>query len=164
MQAKQSEVEKKQKELDDQQKKLQNGVRTLSETVKADLQKDIDRRTKELQRINEDAQKELQGLREELLRPIAERATVLLNGLAAEKGYTLVVDLSNQDSNVIWANPKNDITADLVKRIDAAGPAGASKTDTSKPSPSTSTPPATRPATTPPAPRPSTPAPAPPKQ
>ena len=78
LQSTQTDIEKRQKELDDQQKKLQNGSRTLSDTAKADLQKDIDRRTTELKRLNEDAQKELQGLRDELLRPIAERAIRIL--------------------------------------------------------------------------------------
>src|SRR6185295_633675 len=66
-QAKQTEVEKRQKELEDQQKKLVNGARTLSDSAKAELQRDIDRRTTELKRVNEDAEKELQALRDELL-------------------------------------------------------------------------------------------------
>jgi outer membrane protein len=134
LQAKQADVEKRQKELDDAQKKLQTGARTLSDAAKADLQKDIDKKTTDLQRINEDAQKELQTLRDELLRPIAERATALLNALAQEQGYTVVVDTSNPESNIIWANPKNDITAELTKRIDAATPKEpATKTEAPKP-------------------------------
>src|SRR5690349_9042928 len=89
LQAKQADGEKRQKELEDAQRKLQTQDRTLSEVAKANLQKDIDRRTTELQRFNEDSQKELQSLRDQLLRPIAERASGLLNALAAEKGYTL---------------------------------------------------------------------------
>lgn len=169
LQAKQGEVEKKTKELDDQQKKLQNGARTLSDAAKADLQRDIDRRTTELQRVNEDAQKDLQGLRDQLLRPIAERATAILNAMATEKSYTLVVDLSDQDSTVLWFNKNNDITEELIKRIDAATPPETGKTEPARPAtppPASSTQPANRsnaPATTP-APRPATPPPtAPPK-
>jgi len=139
LQAKQADLEKKQKDLEDQQKKLQNGARTLSDAVKGDLQKDIDRRTKELQRLNEDAQKELQALRNDLLRPIAERATSILNAMAAEQNYTLVVDVSNQEGNVLWANPKNDVTAELIKRIDAATPADTGKTE-APPKPTTPAP------------------------
>src|SRR5437016_7068893 len=109
LQSKQADAEKRQKELEDGQKKLQTQERTLSETAKANLQKDIDRRTTEMQRFNEDSQKELQSLRDELLRPIAEKATGILNQLAAERGYTLVVDVSNPQNNVVWFNPQNDI-------------------------------------------------------
>jgi|RhiMetdeSRZDD1v2_1073273.scaffolds.fasta_scaffold00340_29 outer membrane protein len=149
LKAKQADVEKRQKDLEDNQKKLANGTITLSATAKADLQRDIDRRTLELQRINEDTQKELQALRDELLRPIAERATAALNAMAAAEGYTLVIDISNPENNVIWANPKNDITAELVKRLDAAAPKEPVKTEAPK---------ATTPSTTPAAP------PAPPKK
>src|SRR5262245_54167411 len=156
LQAKQGEMEKKQKELEDQKRKLETGTRTLSEAAKAELQRDIDRRTTEMQRRNEDVQKELQVLRDELLRPIAERATATLNAMAAEQGYTLVVDISNQESNVVWFNPKNDITAELIKRIDASAPKEA-------PKPTGAAPTTTKPPT-PAAPKPTTPAPvAPPK-
>src|ERR1700756_4212122 len=94
LQSKQSDGQKRQQELEDAQKKLQTQERTLIETAKANLQKDIDRRNTELQRFNEDSQKELQSLRNELLRPIAEKASGILNAIAAEKGYTLVVDVS----------------------------------------------------------------------
>ena len=120
LQSKQSDGQKRQQELEDAQKKLQTQERTLSETAKANLQKDIDRRTTELQRFNEDSQKELQSLRDELLRPIAEKASAILNQLAAEQGYTLVVDISNPQNNVVWFNPRNDITAELTRRINAA--------------------------------------------
>src|SRR5437763_7867965 len=109
LQARQADIEKRQKELDDQQKKLQAGARTLNDAAKAEIQKDIDRRTTELTRLNEDAQKDLQGLRDQLLRPIAERATAILQRMASEQNYTVVVDVSNQQNNVVWFNPKNDI-------------------------------------------------------
>lgn len=123
LQAKQADLEKRQKDIDEATKKLQNGARTLSDAAKAELQKDIDRKNKDLQRLNEDSQKELQTLRDELLRPIAERATALLNQMAAQDGYTIVIDISNPQTNVVYSNPKNDITAELIKRIDSSAPA-----------------------------------------
>src|SRR5215831_20982719 len=83
LQAKQADAEKRRKDLEDAQKKLQNGARTLSDSAKSDLQREIDRKTTELQRVNEDAEKELQTLRDDLLRPIAERATQILQAMGA---------------------------------------------------------------------------------
>jgi outer membrane protein len=137
--AKQADLEKRQSDIADLQKKLQAGTRTLSDSAKNDIQRDIDRRTTELQRLSEDAQKEMQALRDDLLRPIAERATQILNAMAVEQGYTLVVDASNPENNIVFVNPKNEITAELVKRIDAASPkeppkpAGAAAPATPKP-------------------------------
>ena len=154
LQAKQGEVEKKQKELDDQQKKLQTGARTLSDQAKADIQRDIDRRTTELQRLNEDAQRELQSSRDELLKPIAERASAVLGVMAEQESYTLVIDISNPESNVVWKNPKNDITDELIKRINASS-AATGKTEAPK-TPAPATPPAAKPPQTP-APKPAAP-------
>ncbi len=167
LQAKQADGEKRQKELEDAQRKLQTQERTLSDTAKANLQKDIERRTTEFQRYNEDTQKELQSLRDELLRPIAERASAILNAMAVEQGYTLIVDVSNPQNNVVWFNPKNDITAELTKRIDVemakaseakpGAPAGSAAPATPRPTPAPTTPRTTTPAPT--APRTTTPPP-----
>jgi len=148
LQARQADIEKRQKELDDQQKKLQAGARTLNDAAKAEIQKDIDRRTTELTRLNEDAQKDLQTLRDELLRPIAERATAILGAMSDEQNYTLVVDTSNPQTNVVWFNPKNDMTAELIKRIDASAPKEPAASAAPK-APGGSATPVTRPATPP---------------
>jgi outer membrane protein len=147
VQAKQAQAEKRQKEIDDLQKKLENGKRTLNPDAQRDIQRDIDRKTTDQQRFNQDAQSELQTLRDELLRPIAERATKILNALSAEENYTVVVDVSNPDSNVIWFDKKNDITEELIKRINAATPkepvkSEAPKPTTPAPAPKAPTPPA----------------------
>ncbi len=164
LQSRQAEGEKRQKELEDSQKKLQTQERTLSETAKANLQKDIDRRTTELQRFNEDSQKELQSLRDELLRPIAERASAILNAMAAAQGYVLIVDVSNPQNNVLWFNPANDVTAELTRRIDAATKTSETPAGANPARPSNAA--APRPPATPPVPRPPSPAPTPagPKQ
>ena len=125
LEEKQKEVEKLQKDLEDTQKRLQAGDKVLSDTVKAGLQRDLERGQTELTRIQEDAQKELDTLRQDLLRPVAERAGAALNALAAEQSYTAVVDVSNQANNVLWFNPNNDITSELIKRLDASAPQSA---------------------------------------
>ena len=158
VQAKQTELAQRQKDIDDSTKKLQNGARTLSDAAKADLQKDIDKKTTELQRLNEDAQKELGTMRDELLRPIAQRATALLNAMAEQQGYTMVIDVSNPQSNVVFVNQKYDITEELIKRIDAEAAKAPAASD--GPKPAGTAPAATRPSTSPAATAPRPPAPA----
>src|SRR5215475_1433379 len=55
----QKEFEEKQKAMNDAQTKLQAGDKTLSDTAKADLAKQIDKFNTDLQRMNDDAQKDL---------------------------------------------------------------------------------------------------------
>ena len=163
LQSKQADAEKRQKELEDAQKKLQTQERTLSDTAKVNLQKEIERRTTELQRFNEDTQKELQSLRDGLLRPIAERASAILNAMASEQGYTLIVDVSNPQNNVVWFNPKNEVTEELTRRIDAE--TARTSDGTKPPAPPAARPgvPSTTPRTTPAPAAPKPPAPKPPQ-
>src|SRR5437870_1862308 len=70
----QKDFEDKQKAMADAQTKLQTGDKALSETAKADLAKQIDKLNTELQRMNDDAQKDLGDLQQQLFRPIAEKA------------------------------------------------------------------------------------------
>nr|ALS89714.1 TraF: type-F conjugative transfer system pilin assembly protein [uncultured bacterium] len=134
-------VEAKQKEMEDAQTRLRTQDRVLSEVARADLNRTITRVQTELTRMGEDAQLELDALRMELLRPTLELAQQVLNAYAADKGYNVVIDVSVPDGNVLFYNKANDITADLIKAIDAATPAAAT------PAPAT-------PAATAPAPRP----------
>jgi outer membrane protein len=119
VEAKQKEAEKRQKELEDLTNKLRTQERVLSDAAKVDLQRDIDRRQIELTRFNEDAQKDVADLREKLLRPLTEVANAILNAYAAERGFTVIIDVSNPQNNVVYANPSADITAELIRRIDA---------------------------------------------
>lgn len=126
-------LEARQKEISDAQNKLQTQANILSETAKADLTRDIDRKTTDLNRLSEDAQKEMEDLRAQLLQPISENAQAVLQAYAAENDYSVVVDISNPDSNVVYSNPKAEITDAVIKRIDsqpapaAATPAAAPK-------------------------------------
>jgi Skp family chaperone for outer membrane proteins len=115
-----SEIEKKQKELEDKQNQLKTQDRVLSDTAKAELSRDIERRSTELTRLNEDAQKELETLRQQLLGPVIEIARRILQAYASEKGYVVVIDTSAPENNVLFVNKAYEITDELVKRIDAA--------------------------------------------
>ncbi len=126
----QKNLEAKQKEIDDAQNNLKSRGNVLSDAAKADIARDIDKKTTDLNRLTEDAQKEMENLRTNLLGPISENAQRIMQQYAAEKGYTVVIDVSNPQTNVVYVNPKTDITQDVIKLIDsqpaatpAAGPA-----------------------------------------
>src|SRR5205814_2029606 len=125
-----AEIEKKQKELDDKQNQLKTQDRVLSETAKAELTRDIERRNTDLTRASEDAQKELDSLRQELLGPVVSVARRVLDALASEKGYDTILDSSAPQNNIIFVDKRIDITDELIKRIDALQPAPATPAPT----------------------------------
>ncbi len=124
----QKEFEDKQKALSEAQNKLQTQDKVLSDTVKADLAKQIDRLNTELQRMNDDAQKELGDFQQQLFRPIAERTQEVLKSYSAETGFAVVFDSSSQANSIIYVQEVADITTEIIRRVDAAvakGPAAA---------------------------------------
>src|SRR5262245_48212362 len=113
-------IETKQKDLEAQQTKLRTQDKLLDETLKANMNRDIEYRQTELARAQEDAQKELDTLRSELMRPIAEVAEAILDKYAKEQDYTLIIDSSNpQNGSIVFVKSKAEITETTTKMIDA---------------------------------------------
>src|SRR5712691_6114850 len=115
----QSDFDKKQKSLDDAQSKLRTQEKVLDDSAKANLSKQIDQTTTELNRMNEDAQKELGDLQQKLFRPIAERTQKVLQAYAAETGFGVVFDISGQTNSIIYYQDVSDITTEIIRRVDA---------------------------------------------
>jgi outer membrane protein len=136
----QQEFEQKQKTLTDTQTKLQNGDKTLNDAAKADLSKQIDKLNTELQRMNDDAQKDLGDLQQQLFRPIAEKAQEAVKSYSSENGFAVVFDTSSQASSIIYVQDVADITTEIIRRIDAsaakapAAPASAAPKPAASPS------------------------------
>jgi outer membrane protein len=114
-------IEAKQKHIEDQQNKLKTQDKMLSEQVKADINKDVTKSQTELERVQQDDQKELDSLRDELMRPIASVAQAVLQAYAQEHGFTLIIDTSNpQNNSIVYVDEKNaDLTNDIIKLIDS---------------------------------------------
>ena len=124
--AKREELEKKNNEIQELQKQLQSQARTLNDESRAALTKSIDSKTTELQRSQDDAQKEFGQMQNEILGRIGNRVGPLVQQYAKENSFTLIVDSSNQNSQVIYFDPAIDITEVIIKRVDAAAqPAAA---------------------------------------
>jgi outer membrane protein len=122
---KQQEFDAKQKALAEAQTKLQSGDKAMSETAKADLAKSIDKMNTELQRMNDDAQKELPDLQQTLFKPIAEKTQEVLKAYSNENGFAVVFDVSSQASSIVYVQDVADITTEIIRRVDAAPPKAA---------------------------------------
>lgn len=126
IQKKQVEGAEKAKQLQANQQKLQTSGGVMNEAARTALERDIDRQTKEGERFQQDAQAEVNELQQELQNEFQKKLFPLLQQLALEKGLHAM--LSVQDSGVIWMDPGIDLTADAVKKLDAASPAKPSGT------------------------------------
>jgi outer membrane protein len=131
----QSEFEGKQKSMADMQTKLQTGDKALSESAKADLAKQIDKLNVDLQRMNDDAQKDLGELQQQLFRPIAEKAQEAIKSYSTENGFAVVFDTSSQASSIIYVQDVADITTEIIRRMDATAAKAPSAPATATPKP-----------------------------
>ena len=139
------ELEKKQSEIQALRDQLSRGSNTMSDDAKQTLTRDIDTKTKAWNRETEDATADSQQDMDKVLQVFMERMQVVIDKYARDNGYSLVLDISGQQSPVIYAQNSIDITTDIVALYDKNTPSAAGA---AKPA---AAPPAAKPVATPPA-------------
>lgn len=124
-QKKQTENTAKQKALQDNQQKLQSSGSVMSDSARGQLEKEIERQQLDLQRFQQDAQAEIQELQNEVQNDFARKVQPLIDQLAKDKGLHVVFNVN--DAGFAWVEPGLDLTAELIKKLDAGKPAGSPK-------------------------------------
>jgi outer membrane protein len=114
-----AELAEKNKAVEALQAKQRSAV--LGEAAAAQIQKDIDKTQVEIQRMTQDAQSELQDLQNELQVDFQRKVGPVIEAVAREKGLQLL--FSQQDSGLVWADAGLDLTAEVIRRLDAASAA-----------------------------------------
>jgi outer membrane protein len=147
--AKREELSKKQKEVETLQQQLKSQAATLNDEARAGLTRSIEVKSTDLQRSQEDAEKEFNELRNQIFNRIGAKLAPVVQQYAKEKQFTLVLDSSSQTTQLTYVDPATDVTDDVVKRYDALQGAGSSSTPAAKPA--AGTPPPKTPAPKPPA-------------
>ena len=101
----------------------------MSEDARAQLQKEIDKQQVDIQRAQQDAQSELDELNRQLNTDFQRKLAPVIQQVASEKG--LFILFSRADAGIVWVEDGLNLTAELVRRFDAAVAAG--KTAAPKP-------------------------------
>ena len=144
MQPKKRELEQRQNDINAMQDQLNKGQNTMSEAAKTDLYKNIEAKKKTLQREVEDAQADLEADQNKLMQQLGQKIVAVIERYAKDNGYSMVVDVGNPNTPVIYASPSVEITKEVIELYD--------KASATAPAPTTSAPKA--PAATPAAPKP----------
>ncbi len=121
--AKQVDIDAKTKEISDLKNKLQTQQLTLNDDARAKLEKDIDQRATNLRRTQEDAQAELDTMKEDGLTEVNKKVLPLIEKYAAANGYSLVFDKNR--SGIIVSDNTLDISGEIIKLLDSEKPAAA---------------------------------------
>jgi outer membrane protein len=145
-------LEKKQSDIAALQDQMKKGSATMSEEAKNKLARDIDSSQKGLQRDSEDFDADVQQEEGKIMQDLGQKMMDVIIKYATQNGFAAVLDVSSQQTPVLWADPSAEITTEIIKLYDQAHPGGGA----AAPAPGASRP-ATAPA--PAMPRPATPPP-----
>jgi outer membrane protein len=154
---KRDELERKQKEIQDLQEKLRQGEKVLSDEQKNQLMREIDRKTKDFNRDNDDATADYQQAGDAMINAIGNKMLQVVAAYAQQNGFDLILN-SAQPGEVLWQTQRVDITQQIVGAYNLtfpvtaggmsappAAPATRPQTMPSKPATPPSTPPAKKP-------------------
>jgi outer membrane protein len=134
---KQTELKGQADEINNLQTQYKAQEATLSDDVRNTRARTIDAKQKAYQRNLEDAQNEFQQAQQEVVNRIGQKMLNTLEKYAKTNGYSVVLDVSNPQTPVLWASQGNVITKQLVDAYNTENPAAAPAT---KPAGSTTAP------------------------
>ena len=117
IQKKQTENADKAKLLQGNQQKLQTSGSVMNETARVQLEKEIEKQTKDAERFQQDAQAEINELQQEVQNDFVKKLSPIVEQLATEKGLHIVFNAS--ESGIAWATPGLDLTSEVIKKLDA---------------------------------------------
>ena len=114
----QEQMAKLQKELETIQQQLQTLGDKLTPQAQSDLTTQGQRKQRDLQRLTEDMQADVERERTDILTKSGDRMQQIVAKLAEEKGLDLVVDVSN----AVYFKPALEITKEATAAYDKAYP------------------------------------------
>ena len=122
---KKADLEKRQSDIAQLQEQLNRGANTLSEEARSRITREIDQKTKVLNRDTEDARAELDQEEQKIMSELGGRIMAVIDKYAKDNGYTLVLDVSAPQTPVLFASNTIDITKDIIELFDKNAPAAA---------------------------------------
>jgi Skp family chaperone for outer membrane proteins len=142
---KRADLEKQAADVDSMKKSLQAAPATLPDDERASRLRAIDTKEKQLNRDAEDAQTAYNTEWQEALGKVAQKIATTMKTYAQSNGYTILLDVSAQSSNVLWALPSTDISQAVVDAYNkqsgiAAPPPQAPRANAPRPAGSTTAP------------------------
>jgi outer membrane protein len=149
---KRQQLEKKQSDIVNLQDQMKKGSATMSDEAKSKLARDIDSNQKSLQRDSEDFDADVQQEEGKIMQDLGQKMMDVIIKYATQNGFSMVLDVSSQQTPVLWADPSADITTEIIKLYDQAHPGTGGATAPAATKPAGNPPAATpRPAANPPA-------------
>ncbi len=107
------------------QDQLKKGGAAMSDDAKNKLARQIDADGNSLQRDADDLNADAEQEQNKVFQDMIMKLNAVVAQYATQNGYAVVLDVSNQQSPILWAAASTDITSDIVKLYDQAHPVAA---------------------------------------
>jgi outer membrane protein len=122
---KETEFSKRQQDLAAKQEMLRKGANTVSDAAKATATREIDTLTKALQRDADDTKADFQAEENRLLGAILSKMQAILSKYAADNQISMIVDVSQQPNNLLYADQSANVSAAIISLYDQSAGAPA---------------------------------------
>lgn len=122
---KKTEIDSLSKEVDTLKKQLQAAPATMTDEDRSTKVKAIDAKEKDLNREAEDAQTAYNADLQQVFGKVAQKVSVTAKKYAADNGFTMLMSVNSQTSNIMWIGPNIDITKAVVDAYNASAPVTA---------------------------------------
>ena len=99
------------------QTKLEQGGTVLSDQVRSQTEKELEKLQREIQFSQQDAQTEVNEMTQQLQAEFQQKLAPVVEQIATEKGLQIV--FSARDVGALYFNPALDLTDEIIKRFDA---------------------------------------------
>jgi outer membrane protein len=119
---KKADFERRQHDIQALSDQLKKGSATMSDDAKTKIERDIDSKTKALQRDTQDTSADYEEEMGKVYQEMGNKMLQIIEQYSYQNGYAVVLDVSNQQTPVIWAAPSANIIADIIKLYDQAHP------------------------------------------
>jgi len=124
-------------EIDTLTKQLQTQGATMSDADRASKSNTIDTKKKQLDRDAQDAQNDFQQDMQDMYNSLASKVYDVMQAYAEKEGFTLVLDVSQQQSPVLFASTSTNITKPVIdlynEKSGVPAPPPSASTDAPKP-------------------------------
>jgi outer membrane protein len=102
-------------QIEAEKKQLQDGSATISDTERAAKLRDIDDKTKDMQRKGEDLKNDEQEAGQDTFGQVANKVGAVMVAYSQQQGFGVVLDANQQNGSVLWAMPGVDITEAVIQ-------------------------------------------------
>jgi outer membrane protein len=111
----QDQLQAMQKELETKYKAYEAGVKTMTEAMKDVKEKELTDLQNRIQSVQQGAEEKIAAKRQDMLKPITEKADAAIQAVAKEKGYSYILDANA--GGIIYAMPTDNILADVKTKL-----------------------------------------------